>query len=69
MVFSIARLISYASTITPLAPGDVIVTGTPSGVGVMRDPPIWIRPGDLVEVEISDVGTLRHPVVAEAAHS
>jgi 2-keto-4-pentenoate hydratase/2-oxohepta-3-ene-1,7-dioic acid hydratase in catechol pathway len=68
MVFSIARLISYASTITPLAPGDVIVTGTPSGVGMMREPPIWIRPGDLVEVEISGVGTLSHPVVAEAAH-
>lgn len=56
---------SYISTFTPLEPGDVIVTGTPSGVGFKRTPPVFMRPGDTVEVEVSGVGTLVNPVAAE----
>ncbi|MEW2386244.1 fumarylacetoacetate hydrolase family protein [Micromonospora sp. NPDC047707] len=62
MIFSIPRLITYISTFTTLQPGDVIVTGTPAGVGSRRTPPIWLRPGDEVEVEIDQVGILRNSV-------
>ncbi|MGE4086305.1 MAG: fumarylacetoacetate hydrolase family protein [Vicinamibacterales bacterium] len=65
MIFSVAALVAYVSTVTPLAPGDVIVTGTPGGVGVARNPPVFLRPGDTVEVEVTGIGTLRHPVLAE----
>jgi len=58
MIFKIPRLIEYISTFTTLAPGDVIVTGTPGGVGARRDPPLWMKPGDTVEVEVDKVGTL-----------
>ena len=51
----------------PLEPGVVIVTGTPGGVGAKWVPPLWMRPGDTVEVDISDIGVLRNPVIAEAA--
>ena len=54
--------IAYCSAMLPLLPGDVIVTGTPGGVGAKRKPPRWLRPGDSVEVEISKVGCLRNPV-------
>ena len=67
MITPIAGLISYISTIFPLEPGDVIVTGTPAGVGAKRTPPLWMKAGDFVEVEISGIGVLRNPVVAEAA--
>jgi 2-keto-4-pentenoate hydratase/2-oxohepta-3-ene-1,7-dioic acid hydratase in catechol pathway len=66
MITAIPELIAYCSTILPLLPGDVIVTGTPGGVGAKRNPPLWLRPGDTVEVEISGIGCLRNPVVAEA---
>jgi 2-keto-4-pentenoate hydratase/2-oxohepta-3-ene-1,7-dioic acid hydratase in catechol pathway len=66
MIFSIAEIIAYVSTFTPLAPGDVIATGTPGGVGFKREPPLWMRPGDVVEVEIDRVGTLRNVIVDEA---
>ena len=66
MIFSIPRLIAYISTFTPLVPGDVIASGTPSGFGSMRSPPEFLRPGDVVEVEIARVGTLVNPIVAEA---
>jgi 2-keto-4-pentenoate hydratase/2-oxohepta-3-ene-1,7-dioic acid hydratase in catechol pathway len=59
--------IAYISTILPLLPGDVIVSGTPGGVGVKRNPQLFMRPGDVAEVEISGIGLLRNPVVAEAA--
>lgn len=65
LVTSIQRLIAYTSTILPLLPGDVIVTGTPGGVGARRNPPLWMRDGDVCEVEISQIGTLSNPVVAE----
>jgi 2-keto-4-pentenoate hydratase/2-oxohepta-3-ene-1,7-dioic acid hydratase in catechol pathway len=67
MITAIPQLIAYCSTLLPLLPGDVIVTGTPGGVGAKRTPPLWLRPGDVVEVEISGIGCLRNPVVAEAA--
>jgi 2-keto-4-pentenoate hydratase/2-oxohepta-3-ene-1,7-dioic acid hydratase in catechol pathway len=66
LITPIPELIAYISTICPLVPGDVIVTGTPGGVGAKRTPPLWMRPGDTVEVEISGIGVLRNKVVAEA---
>ena len=58
MIFKIPKLIEYISSFTTLAPGDVIVTGTPGGVGARRNPPVWMKPGDTVEVEIDKVGVL-----------
>lgn len=66
MIFPVARIIAYLSVFTPLSPGDVIVTGTPGGVGAKRHPPVWMKPGDTVEVEIPGVGLLRNVVTAEA---
>lgn len=62
MVHSIPRLIAHLSTWIPLAPGDVIVSGTPGGVGARREPPVWMKPGDVVEVEVSGVGVLRNTI-------
>jgi 2-keto-4-pentenoate hydratase/2-oxohepta-3-ene-1,7-dioic acid hydratase in catechol pathway len=64
MIFDIPTLINYASTIFTLVPGDVIATGTPAGVGWSRKPPLVMRAGDVVEVEIEAVGTLRNAIVA-----
>ena len=58
MIFKIPKLIEYISSFTTLAPGDVIVTGTPGGVGARRNPPVWMKPGDKVEIEIDKVGVL-----------
>lgn len=66
LVFDIPVLIEYCSTFTQLQPGDVIATGTPGGVGAARKPPVWLRDGDLVEVEISGIGVLRNPVRDES---
>ncbi len=66
MIFSIPRLIAYASTIFTLVPGDVIATGTPAGVGWSRKPPRFMKPGDVCEVEIERVGTLVNPILAQA---
>lgn len=66
LIFPIPRLIAYVSTFTPLEPGDVIVTGTPSGVGFKRNPPLFMRPGDRVEVSVDGgIGTLVNEVIAE----
>jgi 2-keto-4-pentenoate hydratase/2-oxohepta-3-ene-1,7-dioic acid hydratase in catechol pathway len=65
LIFPIQELIAYISTITELVAGDVIVTGTPAGVGGLRKPPVWMQPGDNVEVEITDIGVLRNPVRQE----
>jgi 2-keto-4-pentenoate hydratase/2-oxohepta-3-ene-1,7-dioic acid hydratase in catechol pathway len=67
LIFPVEQLIAYVSQFTPLAPGDVIVSGTPGGVGDKRDPPVYMVPGDTVEVEIGALGILRNPVVAETA--
>jgi 2-keto-4-pentenoate hydratase/2-oxohepta-3-ene-1,7-dioic acid hydratase in catechol pathway len=65
MIWSVPQLVAYLSVFLELQPGDVICTGTTSGVGSMRTPPLWLKPGDRVEVEISSVGTLSNPVVAQ----
>jgi len=66
LIASIPQIISYLSAVLPLLPGDVIVTGTPGGVGAKRNPPLWMKPGDIVEVEISGVGLLCNPIVDES---
>ena len=66
MIFDVPRMIEYCSTFTRLEPGDVIATGTPGGVGAKRTPPLWLKPGDTVEVEIDDLGILRNGVADEA---
>jgi len=66
MIFSIPELIEYCSMFTELEPGDVIVTGTPGGIGAKREPPLFMKEGDIVEVEIAEIGTLRNPVKSEA---
>ena len=65
MIFSVPRLIAYASTIFTLVPGDVIITGTPAGVGWSRKPQRFMKPGDVCEVEIEGIGTLVNPIVAQ----
>ena len=64
MIFSVAEIISFLSQDTTLLPGTAILTGTPQGVGFARKPPIWLRPGDEVKIEIENVGTLTNPVIA-----
>jgi 2-keto-4-pentenoate hydratase/2-oxohepta-3-ene-1,7-dioic acid hydratase in catechol pathway len=66
LVFDVPKLVAYCSTFTQLEPGDVIITGTTGGVGAYREPPLWMKPGDVVEVEITGLGTLRNPVVQES---
>jgi 2-keto-4-pentenoate hydratase/2-oxohepta-3-ene-1,7-dioic acid hydratase in catechol pathway len=65
LCFDVPALIEYCSIWAELAPGDVIVTGTPGGVGAGRTPPVWMKAGDVVEIEITGVGTLRNPIVDE----
>ena len=67
LIFPVPDLIAYLSTAMTLEPGDIIVTGTPPGVGAGRKPPLWMKPGDVCEVEIESIGCLRNPVVAEGA--
>lgn len=65
MIFPVPRLIEYISRFTRLAPGDVIVSGTPGGVGMRREPRRWMKVGETVEVEIDGIGILKNPIVAE----
>jgi len=65
MIFSFRRIINYISTFTTLTPGDVIVCGTPTGAGARFDPPVWLKPGDVVEVEAEGIGLLRNTIADE----
>jgi len=65
LIFDVPALIAYITTFTELVPGDVISTGTPAGVGFKRHPPVWLKAGDVYEVEVAGVGVLRNPVVDE----
>ena len=65
MIFSVAQLIAFLSEGTTLLPGTVILTGTPSGVGFVRQPPVFLKPGDVVTIEIERIGTLTNPLVEE----
>ena len=56
--------VAFLSRVMTLEPGDIIATGTPAGVGMARDPQVWLRDGDVVEIEIDEIGTLRNPVRA-----
>jgi len=66
LLFDIPTLIEYCSTFTQLEPGDAIVTGTTGGVGYARTPPVWMKPGDNIEIEVTGVGVLRNSIVDEA---
>lgn len=63
MVFGVAEIVAFVSAAITLEPGDLILTGTPAGVGAFRDPPVWLRPGDEVAIEIDGVGAIKNPVV------
>jgi 2-keto-4-pentenoate hydratase/2-oxohepta-3-ene-1,7-dioic acid hydratase in catechol pathway len=65
LIYSVPQIVAFCSDFTPLAAGDVIATGTPEGVGHRRTPPLWMKPGDVLEVEITGIGTLRSRVVDE----
>ena len=65
MIFSFRKIINYVSTFTTLVPGDVLVTGTPTGAGARFDPPRWLVPGDIIEVEADGLGILRNTVADE----
>ena len=65
MIFPVAELIEFLSGSTTLEPGTLILTGTPEGVGMGRKPPLYLKAGDVVEVEIEGIGILRNPVVEE----
>jgi len=65
LIHSIPAIIAFCSVFTPLAAGDIIATGTPDGIGAKRNPPVWMKAGDVLEVEISDIGTLRNRIADE----
>lgn len=69
LIFSIPRLIAYASSFTTLRPGDLIATGTPEGIGSKRTPPLFMKEGDLLEIEVNDIGRLTTSVAAETSGS
>ncbi|HEV8459307.1 MAG TPA: fumarylacetoacetate hydrolase family protein [Gaiellaceae bacterium] len=64
MIFGVADVISFVSQAITLEPGDLIITGTPAGVGAFRDPPVWMKPGDEIAIEIDGLGRITNPVVA-----
>ena len=63
LIFPLEKLISYCSSFIELHPGDVIVTGTPGGVGYARTPPVFMEPGDLAECSVEGIGTLTNPIM------
>jgi 2-keto-4-pentenoate hydratase/2-oxohepta-3-ene-1,7-dioic acid hydratase in catechol pathway len=63
LIFPVAELIAFISASITLEPGDLVVTGTPAGVGVFRDPPIFLEPGDRARVEVEGIGAIENPVV------
>jgi 2-keto-4-pentenoate hydratase/2-oxohepta-3-ene-1,7-dioic acid hydratase in catechol pathway len=65
LIHSIPAIIGFCSVFTPLVPGDIIATGTPDGIGAKRNPPVWMKAGDVLEVEISNIGTLRNRIADE----
>jgi 2-keto-4-pentenoate hydratase/2-oxohepta-3-ene-1,7-dioic acid hydratase in catechol pathway len=65
LIYSIPQIVSFCSDFTALSPGDIIATGTPEGVGHGRKPPLWMKPGDALEVEITGIGALRATIVDE----
>ena len=67
LIFGVPHLVAHVSNVLTLEPGDLILTGTPSGVGFVRKPPVALQEGDVVEVEVEGIGVLRNPVVAEGA--
>ena len=67
LIFDIPTIVNYVSRFTPLSPGDVIATGTPGGVGDRREPPLYMKQGDVVEVEITGLGILRNPIGTDPA--
>ena len=64
MVFGVAEVIAFVSQGITLEPGDLIITGTPAGVGAFRDPKVWMQPGDEITIEIDGIGSITNPVVA-----
>jgi 2-keto-4-pentenoate hydratase/2-oxohepta-3-ene-1,7-dioic acid hydratase in catechol pathway len=64
MIFGVAEIVSFVSQAITLEPGDLIITGTPAGVGAFRDPPVWLRPGDEITIEIDGLGSITNPVTA-----
>jgi len=62
MIFGVAEIVAFVSQAITLEPGDLIITGTPAGVGAFRDPPVWMKPGDEITIEIDGVGSITNPV-------
>jgi 2-keto-4-pentenoate hydratase/2-oxohepta-3-ene-1,7-dioic acid hydratase in catechol pathway len=69
MVFGVPELLEFISAAITLEPGDVVITGTPSGVGVFREPPVFLQPGDVVRIEVERLGSLTNPVVDAAGEA
>jgi 2,4-didehydro-3-deoxy-L-rhamnonate hydrolase len=63
MVFGVAEIVAFVSQAITLEPGDLIITGTPAGVGAFRDPPVWLQPGDEITIEIDGIGSISNPVI------
>jgi 2-keto-4-pentenoate hydratase/2-oxohepta-3-ene-1,7-dioic acid hydratase in catechol pathway len=66
MIFDVATLVSVCSEAMALVPGDIIISGTPAGVGFARKPPVWMKAGDVCEVEVEGIGVLRNDIVDES---
>ena len=64
MIFGVAEIVSFVSQAITLEPGDLIITGTPAGVGAFREPPIWLKPGDEITIEIDGIGSITNPVTS-----